>query len=161
MVGLSSNGTIGGGGSRGVKITFSDRGGGPTKTLYYFDSDLSNSGNGAVLKFCRAHGPGNSFLKSASYLMHRDSFSQVRTMLLQQSLTLVQDDSGIPIRYFNPSQWIVRFYGNYVGPIDLFKEHYQRDLADLYARSRPKQVGFGMGYRFNPSQTAVMVAQKK
>jgi hypothetical protein len=160
MVGLDTRGNLGGSAVRGVKITF-QRGGGPSQTLYYFDGDLSNSGNPAVLNFCRSRGPGNSLLKSSSYLMHRDSFSKVRSMLLDLSLTLVQDDSGIPIRYFNPQRWIVRFYGTYVGPINLFKEYYQKDLADLYRRSRPKELNFGVGYRFNRTQTTLMVATRK
>ena len=73
----------------------------------------------------------------------------------------MQDDSGIPIRFFDPRRWIVRFYGSYLGPIELFKEHYQRDLADLYRRSRPKKLDFGVGYRFNRSQTTLMIATRK
>jgi len=166
-IGLDRSGRVasrGGGRTPGVRIVYSNAGGGPAQTLYYFDSDLSNSGissNPGVMNFCRARGAGNSFLKSASYLMHRDSFSKVRSMLLDLSLTLVQDDSGIPIRYFDPNRWIVRFYGNYIGPIALFKQHYQPDLAELYRRSRPKQLSFGVGYRFNASQTALMVATRK
>lgn len=159
-VGLSANGNLGGGSVPGVKITFRRGGDGPVQTLFYFDCDLSNGGNPAVINFCRNLGPGNSLLKSSSYLMHRDSFSKVRSMLLDVSLTLVQDDSGIPIRFFDPQRWIVRFYGAYIGPIELFKEHYQQDLAELYRRSRPKELNFGVGYRFNRSQTTLMVATR-
>ncbi len=167
MIGLDRSGRVssrGRGRAPGVRIVYSDAGSGPAQTLYYFDSDLSNSGinsHPGVMNFCRARGAGISFLKSASYLMHRNSFSEVRSMLLDLSLTVVQDDSGIPIRYFDSNRWIVRFYGNYIGPIALFKEHYQQDLAELYRRSRPKPLSFGVGYRFNASQTTLMVATRK
>src|SRR6202790_1777839 len=54
--------------TRGVRIVFAGSDG-VERTLYYFSTDLSNSGvrNSGFLKFCGTLAPGNSLIKSASY----------------------------------------------------------------------------------------------
>src|ERR1700759_1660760 len=82
----------------GVKILFSGKDG-VEKTLYYFSTDLSNSGvkSSGFLKFCQTLAPGNRLIKSASYLLHSGNFTTVRDFLLANSATIIQDDSGIPL----------------------------------------------------------------
>ena len=89
----------------GVKIAFTSADGKP-QTLYYFSTDVSNGGikSSGFLKFCEGLGKGDAFVKSASYLMHNDSFSTVREFLLAHSATIVQDDTGVPVRFFKPER---------------------------------------------------------
>ena len=132
---------------------------GQRQTLHYFKTDLSNGGgNAAFLGFCKKHAPGLSLVKSASYLLHGDSFSTARNFLLANSRVLIQDDSGIPLRAFDPRLWTLRFCGNYEGPIEMFKEHYQPDLAAAYQRSNPAALGFAFGYAWQPAKGALLVA---
>jgi hypothetical protein len=148
----------------GVRITFT---GGPDaspQTLYYFTTDLSNDGirqQPGFLKFCEARGPGGSLLKSSSYLMFENGFSRVRDFLLTHSKVIVQDDSGIPIAAFDPAKWLLRFFGSYAGPIDLFKQYYQPQLQGLYQQSNPAPLGFGIGYRWSPQQSTLVVATRR
>jgi hypothetical protein len=149
--------------TRGVKIVFFGPSG-KQQTLYYFSSDLSNDGiktNPAFTKFCESLGTGRSFVKAASYLMHRQYFSSARDFLLAHSRMLVQDDSGIPLREFDPVKWTVRLFGSYRAPIDIFKEHMQPDLADRYKTSHPAPLGFSFGYRWHPSDSCLILAQPK
>ncbi len=109
----------------GVKITFVSGTGGAPQTLYYFTTDLSNEGirsQPGFLKFCEAYGTGGSLLKSASYLMFENGFTRVRDFLLNHSKVIVQDDSGIPIGVFDTGRWLLRYFGSYAGPIELFKQ---------------------------------------
>ncbi len=71
--------------TRGVRIVFAGSDG-EQKTLYYFSTDLSNGGvrHSGFLKFCETLAPGNSLIKSASYLMHSGNFTTVRDFLLRQ-----------------------------------------------------------------------------
>ena len=94
---------------RGARIIFAGPDG-VEKTLYYFSTDLSNSGVRAsgFLKFCSTLAPGNSLLKSASYLLHSGNFTVVRDWLLANSATIIQDDSGIPLANYSTRQW--RFF---------------------------------------------------
>lgn len=136
--------------------------GGQRQTLHYFKTDLSNGGgNAAFLAFCKKHAPGLSLVKSASYLMHGDGFSTARDFLFANSSLIVQDDSGIPLRAFDPRRWTLRFWGNYEGPIELFKQHYQPDLAAAYQRSNPAALGFAFGYAWQPAKGALLIATPK
>ena len=124
----------------GVRITFTGGPDAPPQTLYYFTTDLSNEGirqQPGFLKFCEARGTGGSLLKSSSYLMFENGFSRVRDFLLTHSKAIVQDDSGIPIAAFDPAKWLLRFFGSYAGPIDIFKQYYQPQLQGHLPTEQP------------------------
>ena len=143
---------------RGVRSDFN---GG---SVYYFSVDLSNGSveRSGLLNFCRRLGRGDSLLKSASYLPQQGGFSTIRNFLLDQSDIIVQDDSGIPYRNFDPARWQMRLYGNYEAPIDLFRQFYQPDLADAFSRSSPSELPFGIGYRgWDPKKSALIVGYRK
>jgi hypothetical protein len=105
--------------------------------------------------------PGITYLKAASYLLYEDYFSTIRNAILDNSLAVVEDDSGIPLHDFNPAHWDVLPYGDYTGPIDLFKERYQPDLTEFYKKTPHQQLAFGSGYKFNASVSSLLVAKKK
>ncbi len=151
------------GASSGVKIVFY----GPTgreQTLYYFTTDLADwalKGNPGFLKFCEEQGQGATLLKAASYLMHSSNFSQVRDFLLAHSKIILQDDSGIPFRFFAADKWNRRHVGHYIGPIHRFLEHGQMDLNKENAASAPPVLEFSFGYQWQPSRSSLMIATPK
>ena len=147
----------------GVRIVFFGPGG-AQQTLYYFETDLSNEGiksQPGFTKFCEALGTGRSLVKAASYLMHLNEFTKARDFLLAHSSTIVEDDSGIPIKNFDLAKWTLRYFGNYSGPIDIFKQHVQPDLAEIYKRSNPPALTFGFGYSWHPSRSSLILATDK
>src|ERR1700754_3890339 len=127
---------------RGARITFAGSDG-VEKTLYYFSTDLSNGGvkSSGFLKFCAGLAPGNSLIKSASYLLHSGSFTTARDFLLNNSATIIQDDSGIPLGDYNPKIWRFFPFGHYAGPIDKFPGRYQQSYAALFQRAQPMDFG--------------------
>lgn len=145
--------------ARGVKIIFSGADG-KKRTLYYFRTDLSNSGlaNNGFLAFCAKLGVGDVFIKAASYLLHGAAFSQTREFLLDNGASIVQDDTGIPLRFLEARKWGLHPFGEYVGPIPLFRGHYQRSLQVLFHRLDAPSIGFGVGYRWRPNQSHVLLA---
>ena len=152
------------GATRGAKITFTDLASKSEKVMYYFTSDLSDDAakrNPGLLRFCETLGPANSLLKAASYLLHEGGFETVRNFLLQNSTAILQDDSGIPVRYFTADRWTLRFFGVYTAPIDLFKKFYQSDLRQDYAASSPKPLTFGFGYRWSSRSSTLFLAVRK
>jgi hypothetical protein len=155
-------------GSRGstpaVRIRYTDNQTGESQTMYYFNTDISDGGIKAApgfLKFCQHLGTGASFLKSSSYLMFENGFATIRNFVLDHSRVIVQDDSGIPLTYFDPNKWNLRFFGVYLGPIDLFKQHFQPRLRELFTQSNPPPLDFGFGYRWNYKEANLIVAQRK
>jgi hypothetical protein len=78
--------------------------------------------------------------------MHTKAFSMIRDLLLTQSVTILQDDSGLPYRAFDPTQWHITLYGNYLGPISEIAWAEQKDLREAYATGDIKPMPFKTGY---------------
>lgn len=151
------------GGAPGVRIRFSTLGK-PEQTLYYAQANLSNEGSQRFLTWLASFGPGAAYLKAASYLLHEESFSRIRQFLLHYSDTILQDDSGIPLHFFS-SEWSIYFFGDYKGPIELFRPKYQQDLFEAY-QSSPLwgPMPFGTGYQFQAGKSGganLLLAVKK
>jgi hypothetical protein len=134
---------------RGIEIEFTHARSSVKKRLVYLSADISDSGF-SQCPGCKAYlekleGPVVSFVKSASYLMHKSYFSGIRNLLLEKSAYILQDDSAIPYRYLNNTVWHITLYGTYAGPIDMFQEHFEDDLAAAYRRKGEK-INFRIGY---------------
>ncbi len=144
---------------RGARIVFTGSDG-VEKTLYYFSTDLSNGGikSSGFLKFSSTLAPGNSLIKSASYLLHSGNFTTVRDYILANSATVIQDDSGVPLAYYNPKQWRFFPFGRYLGPIGEFPGRFQQSYADLFRRAEP--INFGIGYRWRTNESNLLLSVK-
>ncbi len=147
--------------TRGVKIVFSD-GSGPNQTLYYFSTDLSDDGvrRSGYLAFCAKLGAADSFIKSASYLLHTGGFTKVRSFLLDRSATILQDDSGIPLAYFDAKKWRLQPFGHYVAPLPIFPGDYQPSMAELFRTGNAIPLDFGIGYRWQHNESNLLLAEK-
>ena len=140
-----------------VRIEFSPRRVAQSKTLFYFSSDLSDGGfdKSGFGAWIAKQPKGNSYLKAASFLMHDSWFSKVRQHLLDYSYQIVEDDSGIPFRNFSADKWQSHLYGVYTGPISLFPNNYQSDLAAAYGKGAGP-LPFGTGYKWRKGESNLM-----
>lgn len=150
--------------TKGVEILFSDVNNQP-KTLYYFSLNAADGGlkyNKGFRAYLKNLGTINTYLKGASYLMHKDYFSIIENVILDQSEQVIQDDSGMALHYYLESkyQWDFTFYGQYIKPIPMFAQFYQADLDSLYKLKGAKPIGFGIGYNFKDKNSNFMVATK-
>lgn len=140
---------------------------GQKKTVLYFSADLSDWKLGttqeAALKYVRSLGPLTTYVKSATYLMHKTYFSKVRNLVLERSNYVLQDDSGIAMKYFRPAaDWQFTFYGTYKRPINLFAKHYQPELTTAYADTAnpARLLPFGTGYNWRPNESNLLLAHR-
>lgn len=157
---IESVNAISAGGNPGVELQYYDAAG-MRHTAYYVAGDLSNSGfKGGYQQWVAGLGGKAAYFKAASYLMHDDRFSQARNFFLSQSRGVLQDDSGIPFRYFT-QDWSFRFYGNYERPIELFAGHQQDDLKQAFATNPKSPLTFGSGYHTNYSEANLLLAVKR
>lgn len=161
----------------GNRYYFKKSGENKVRTLTYFAVNIQNSAyhsrGGLVAKgldtrsdlvaYFKGLNIKATYLKSASYLMHRPSFSVIRNLILTESEYVLQDDSGIPVKYFDTNKWDLTFYGNFVKPISLFYERQQEDLKEIYAAKTPniKPLPFGIGYQYLNGTSNLMKAKKK
>ena len=139
--------------AHGAKIVFADENG-REHTLYYFGTNIANDGfrQSGLARFCERLGSGDAFVKSASYLLHGGGFSDVRNFLLTHARTLLQDDTGVPLAYFDQSRWQLHPYGHYAGPISIFANRYQPGMARLFSHAQP--IDFGIGYKWRTPERA-------
>jgi len=139
---------------------------GTEKTIYYFSADLSDWKLGttsAPLKYVRSLGPLTTYVKSATYLMHKSYFSKIRNLVLERSNYLLQDDSGIAMKYFPKSAWQFTYYGTYRRPINLFAKQYQPELTTAYHDSlrRARPLPFGTGYNWRQTDSNLLLAKRR
>ncbi|MEA4886125.1 MAG: hypothetical protein VB063_05510, partial [Bacteroides graminisolvens] len=99
-----------------------------------------------------------TFIKSASYLMHMTYFSGIREGILNHTSAVLQDDSGIPLPFYDTEKWDVTLYGTFEKPISMFGKYVQPELREAYEQADPKPLNFRIGYA---RQSNLQIARKK
>ncbi len=136
------------------------------KHLFYYNTDLSDE-NPKIDNFFNwvsTFGEHHTMLKAASYLNSRDYFSKTRNYILKSSNMVVQDDSGIPYKYFIDGTWDVKLYGGYKKVIPLFSSRIQPDMVRAYSdttKLTSKNLPFRIGYNVAVGETNLQVIYKK
>lgn len=150
---------------KGVQFTFKAQDDNKIKTLVYLKVDVSDQGftqHPEALTYIEKLGKANTFVKSASYLMHYGSFSKIRNVTLAISQSIFQDDTGIPYNYLEDN-WNIYLYGDYTKPIKDFSGVYQTDLNKAY-NNKTHTVDFlpySMGYHWWNDNQNHLIAVKK
>ena len=113
----------------------------------------------AFIASLKALAPFTTFVKSASYLMHDDRFGTIRSMVLNDSSSILQDDTGVPFRFFDTSAWALTLYGKYTKPIADFNYGFQKDLDAAFAQpGAARDLPFTFGYHWRVGSSSVMLA---
>lgn len=152
---------------KGVKISFFKPEDKQLKTVYYFRQDLSNSGlkqNPNFMKMLQNLPSCNTYFKSASYLLHYPYFTDLRPLILEKSKCILQDDTGVPFRFFDRAKWTLKVYGIYDKPIKDFKSMEQKDLKNFYDSLKSlgavKPMPFDLGYHWGKKDNNLILAIK-
>lgn len=152
------------GGLPGVKITFRQRPGAAEQVLFYVQANVADDAlksNGAVLAWTGSFGQGNVYLKAASYLMHESYFSRIRNFLLTKSSSVLQDDSGIPFKFFQDGNWRCWLFGRYTGTLDIFTKYHQPDMASVFSSNATEELSFGTGYKWRVGESNLLLAVRQ
>lgn len=134
---------------------------GKTKNVYYFSADLSDSNLSSrigLTNFLSKMGKKNVFVKSASYLLHNKAFTIIRDIVLTQSSTIIQDDTGIPFSTLLANGFDVQLFGNYTRTIGIFKNYFQKNLAQALNNKRVSYLPFKLGYNSWQGQMVLLAA---
>ena len=148
--------------SDGVEFTFRKKAGSPIQVARFFSVDLSDNSLSRLRGFSSFLGGKRgftTFIKSASYLLSYDNFKIIRAHLLAGSRTIVQEDSGIPYRFFSEKEWSMEFFGTY-RVIEVFANRFQKDLDAAMKQKNSGPITFDFGYGFIPEKSNVMIARK-
>ncbi len=152
---------------RGVRINFFAKGDSSERSVLYFNLYLS----GKTLRettpeglFFKDKNRFNTLIKSAVYLLHMPAFKDLCTDILNRSTIIIQDDSGIPLRYFGGEMWRLNYFGYYKYPQPLTtipNPPYQPDLAEKFKSSAlPLAFNFGYGVLAGKNHSNLLLAIK-
>ena len=133
------------------------------KTLYYFPIDLSDENikdQIGFLTFIAKIGRKNTLLKSASYLLHNNDFKIIQDLILKQTKTIIQDDTGVPFDVLINSGYSIKLYGNYSRTINMFEKYYQPDLKKVLVQEKTTSLPFKLGYNAWKNEMVIMVADR-
>ncbi|MDH5682386.1 MAG: hypothetical protein OEZ36_12425, partial [Spirochaetota bacterium] len=92
----------------GIEISFRKDSGSPVQKLRYFSQNVEHKFINRYPHFIRYLSAKNNYstiIKAASFLMHIHAFKKVRDLVLSRSEHIIQDSSGIPMRYFSAKHW--------------------------------------------------------
>lgn len=145
--------------SHGVEITFYNESSKRLQKLSYLSFSIRNDGFQAFPrgeKFLASLKNVSTFIKSSSYCPHEEKYSKIRDIILSVSKSIVQDDSGIPLKFFKNDQWKLSFYGKYTQPIPVFSAYNQPELATITAQNQ--ELPFRFGYN---QKSLIFVAIKR
>jgi len=151
----------------GMRIRFSAEGSERVKSLVYVSCDLEDKAfikDSPFFRYLDRMPSGlTSYVKSASYLMHYATFSRIREIVLAKSRFILEDDTGIPYKFFKPGDWKVQLYGEYAKPIKDFSGVDQPDLKKAYEdpASGVAKLPFHLGYHWKDNRDALLLIEKK
>jgi hypothetical protein len=152
--------------NRGISLDIESAHGKRSKLVYLSLNldDTHMKTNAAFKSYIESLGPTATMLKATSYMLHANQFAEIRTLILDRSALIVQDDSGIPWRYLNTPERKVQLYGEYIQPYGKsFEFRKQADLRAAY-QADPKSVkplDFRIGYGAGKVLSNLQVARKQ
>ncbi|HSY76330.1 MAG TPA: hypothetical protein VK890_05710, partial [Bacteroidia bacterium] len=115
-----------------VKVYFKHAGDSNIQVVSYMKCNMVDAEikkNMGLMAYLKTMPVSTTYIKSASYLLHNPTFSVMRDAVLNKSMSIVEDDTGVPYRYLPSKDWKLTFYGSYIMPVSSFpKGYFQTDL---------------------------------
>lgn len=150
----------------GVRVDFVQDG--KNKSVYYFKYDVSNKKFNDTCAFYNYINKSKNvvtYIKSASYLLHNNFMSNMRDLILNNSSYVIQDDTGIPYKFFTENNnWEMKLYGQYTKPVSDFTYlSMQKPLEEAYQKDSAKigKLPFHLGYHWGSKKDVIIYASKK
>jgi hypothetical protein len=151
-------------GNKGVEVDFVTAADNSPHRLFYFSVNVSDQKmreNQPFLAFLATLKGMATFFKATSYMTHKPEFSLIREQVLQNSAAVLQDDSGIPYRFFShAAPWRIQLYGDYIRPYGSFRWLEQPDLRKAYLSTGPKPLAFRIGYGYSRVPSNLLLARR-
>jgi hypothetical protein len=149
----------------GVRIDYLKPGDAAIQSVYYFSCDVENTAFRVGLPLYRFfEGLGNltTFVKAGSYLLHWENFSTLRSLILDRSLFVLEDDTAVPYRFFKRGGWEVTLFGKYTTPVEDFTNVEQKDLRQAYEdpSGSVRPLPFHFGYRWRTQVDNLLLAKR-
>lgn len=153
--------------AQGVRIRFWDSAG-KEKVLVYLRerlSPLSTEGNAPIAMFFHSYDKTKLMFKAAIYLLHEKSYENFALVLSKKADLIIQDDSGIPLKFFPRDEWNFFPHGKYNRTPklnDLRKYPLQKDLKELFSENLlPLPFDYGYGSLKGKGFSNLLILKRK
>lgn len=154
--------------AQGARIAFQDGGTGQMRNVWYWRGDLSQQAlarNAPFRHYIAGLPPSNLYLKAASYLCHHAGFEEACTLFRDRARLSLQEDSGLPLRYYPEPDWERTFFGQYRDPVSVFTDRLYRQngaLRQAYAQTdQVHELPFRLGYHASARADNLMLAIRR
>jgi hypothetical protein len=147
-----------------VKVYFKNNNDGSLQTVTYMRCNIQNDNyakNLALQSLFAKMPPSITYLKSASYILHYKTFTSFKDVILNKSVVILEDDTGIPYKYLTKDKWDVTLYGVYEKPVKDFSGVFQEDLLNAYQDTinKPRKLPFSLGYHWGSNKQNLIKAE--
>ncbi|HLP12621.1 MAG TPA: hypothetical protein VK177_11865 [Flavobacteriales bacterium] len=147
-----------------VKIEFLSPDRTVKKAAYYFKLNASDeylNNHKEFSAFVDGFGKRVSYMKSASCVLQNTNFAVMRGLVLNSN-KILQDDTGVPYKYFDKEKMDMTLYGKYSMVIDDLSWCLQKELKkDLEASKKYGRLPFRISYIGNYGEGVMIYARKK
>ncbi len=135
------------------------------RSAYYFRLDASDANlqkNPGFAKFVNAFPHRASYMKSASCVLQNPNFDIMRELVIQSD-QILQDDTGLPYRYFTADTTLsVKLYGTYTSTIKDLSWCYQPALRKALEKSpHYGKLPFRISYNGNYGEGMLIYGVRK
>ncbi|HEU0032239.1 MAG TPA: hypothetical protein VFQ53_16505 [Kofleriaceae bacterium] len=116
-----------------------------------------------LVRHLAAKGKVAILTKGGSYLLHRASFSTIRSYMLEHLAWMLSDSTGIPPTYAEPAGMVQETYGTYTGAfLEGSRETRQDDsFVALWKRQPRRRLPFRFGYLDATGNAHLVVTRRK
>ncbi|HYG49984.1 MAG TPA: hypothetical protein VD905_03730 [Flavobacteriales bacterium] len=147
-----------------VKIEFLSPDRTVKKAAYYFKLNASDEylkNHKEFNAFVEGFGNRVAYMKSASCVLQNTNFGIMRELVLGSN-KILQDDTGVPYKYFDKEKMDITLYGKYSMVIDDLSWCMQRELKkDLQASKKYGRLPFRISYIGNYGEGVMIYAKNK
>lgn len=151
--------------SHGLEVKFFREGDAQIKTMYYFSMDVADykiKSKSEIEKFIESFPAMNTYIKSASYIPAHKNFAIVRSIIIDNSLKIVQDDTGVPIKNLDEKIFEINLWGTYTKTISDLSWGYQPELKKALEQSGNNyDLPFKISYNGNYGEGMILYARRK
>lgn len=151
---------------KALNIKFTDEQAERLRNIYYFRLDVSDNNlqaNPQFYKFIDSFKPFNTYIKSASYILFNPGFVGLRQHIIENSKTILQDDTGVPYNVLKDAENLeVKLYGTYTGVISQLRWAYQPDLRKALEKEGDNtELPFRISYNAWHNEGMLIHARRK
>jgi hypothetical protein len=114
-----------------------------------------------VLKHLESKGPVSGMTKAASYLLSWDSFSLMRTYLINHVAWMVSDATGVAPKWGKPAGFEYETYGGFSAPHIEAGAGISQNWREEFSSQTKRELGFRFGYYDKNNVNHLVIMKKK